>query len=81
MLPYSNGVPISTLHTMGSFAIQHTGDVAAHFGERNYQFDRRFDTLRPPFFPLMGESWNFIEWREQPLPCWAIPGGCEEGSG
>lgn len=76
MLPYSNGVPISTLRTLGSFAIQHTGDVAASFGTRNYLFDTRFETLRPPFFPLMGDSWTFSEWREQPLPCWAIPGSC-----
>ena len=36
--------------------------------------------LRPPLYPLLGDSWSYVEWREQPLPCWAIPGGCEESS-
>ena len=76
LLPYSGGVPISVLNTNGSMAILHTGDVAAHFGTRNYGFDTRFETLRPPFFPLLGDSWSFAEWREQPLPCWALAGGC-----
>jgi len=76
MLPYSGGSPISVLKTLGSFAILHTGDVAAHFSPRNYTFDTRFESLRPPFFPLMGDAWDFVEWREQPLPCWAIPGAC-----
>ena len=76
MLPYSGGVPISELTTNGSFALLQTGDVAAHFGTRNYGFDERFETLRPPFFPLLNDSWSFVEWREQPLPCWAIPGSC-----
>jgi len=76
LLPYSDGSPISELNTLGSFAMLHTGDVAAHFSPRNYGFDERFETLRPPFFPLLGDSWSFTEWREQPLPCWAIPGNC-----
>ncbi len=76
ILPTSSGVPIASLTTNGSFAMLHTGDVSAHFSPRNYGFDERFETLRPPFFPLLGDSWNFTEWREQPLPCWAIPGSC-----
>jgi hypothetical protein len=76
LLPYSGGVPISTLNTNGSMAFLHTGDVAAHFGTRNYGFDSRLETLRPPLFPLLGDAWSYVEWREQPLPCWAIPGNC-----
>jgi hypothetical protein len=76
MLPVSGGVPRATLHTNGSFAIRYTGDVAASFGERNYVFDTRFETLRPPFFPLMGDSWTIVQWREEPLPCWALADGC-----
>jgi hypothetical protein len=38
VLPYSGGVPIATLNTNGSMAIRYTGDVAAHFGTRNYGF-------------------------------------------
>lgn len=71
MLPYSGGVPISTLHTNGSMAIRHTGDVAAHFGTRNYAFDNRLEYLRPPLFPLMSDSWSYGNWRETSLPCWA----------
>lgn len=76
VLPYSGGVPIATLNTNGSMAILHTGDVAAHFGTRNYGFDQRLESLRPPLFPLLGDSWDYAEWREQPLPCWAVPGNC-----
>jgi len=75
-LPYSGGLPISTLHTNGSMAIRHTGDVAAHFGERNYGFDDRLESLRPPLFPLMGEAWTYGAWTEVNLPCWARTAGC-----
>lgn len=71
LLPYSGGVPISKLHTNGSMAIRHTGDVAAHFGTRNYSFDNRLEYLRPPLFPLMSDSWTYGNWRETSLPCWA----------
>ena len=76
VLPYSGGVPISTLNTNGSMAIRHTGDVAAHFGTRNYGFDDRLESLRPPLFPLMGETWTYGAWTEVHLPCWAKPAGC-----
>lgn len=78
LLPSSGGVPLSTLHTNGSMAIRHTGDVAAHFGTRNYGFDNRLESLRPPLFPLMGDTWTYGDWREITLPCWAKPAGCEE---
>jgi hypothetical protein len=57
-------------------AIHQTGDVAAHFGTRNYTFDTRLESLRPPLFPLLKDTWAYANWREQPLPCWAIPGTC-----
>ncbi|MEX1207292.1 MAG: hypothetical protein WEE36_01610 [Acidimicrobiia bacterium] len=76
LLPTSGGVPLSTLNTNGSMAIRHTGDVAAHFGTRNYGFDSRLEYLRPPLFPLMGDTWSYGDWREVTLPCWARPSGC-----
>jgi hypothetical protein len=76
LLPYSGGVPIATLNTDGAMAIHQTGDVAAHFGTRNYTFDTRLESLRPPLFPLLKDTWSYSNWREQPLPCWAIPGTC-----
>jgi len=76
LLPYSGGVPSSTLNTNGSMAIRHTGDVAAHFGTRNYGFDTRLETIRPPLFPLMGDTWSYGAWQEVTLPCWAKPAGC-----
>lgn len=71
LLPYQSGVPASTLHTNGSMAIRHTGDVAAHFGTRDYSFDTRLEYLRPPYFPLLSDSWSYANWREITLPCWA----------
>lgn len=76
ILPYSGGSPVSTLHTNGAMALRDTGDVAAHFGTRNYQFDSRLETMRPPFFPLMRETWTYQEWFEVNLPCWATAAGC-----
>lgn len=76
VLPYSGGVPTATLNTNGAMAIHQTGDVAAHFGTRNYTFDARLEYLRPPLFPLLKDTWAYANWREQPLPCWAIPGTC-----
>ena len=76
MLPYSGGQPISELTTNGSMAILHTGDVAAHFSPRNYGFDQRLESLRPPLFPLLQDSWFYANWREEGLPCWALPAGC-----
>jgi len=76
VLPQSGGVPISELNTNGSMAILHTGDVAQHFSPRNYGFDERLEYLRPPLFPLLGDAWDYTEWREQQLPCWATTAGC-----
>ena len=76
VLPVSGGIPTSTLNTNGAMAIKYTGDVAAHFGTRNYSFDPRLESLRPPLFPLLKDTWSYANWREQPLPCWAIPGSC-----
>ena len=76
VLPYSGGVPTSILNTNGSMAIRHTGDVAAHFGTRNYGFDDRLESLRPPLFPLMGDTWKYGNWVETNLPCWAQRAGC-----
>ncbi|MFH1104102.1 MAG: hypothetical protein V1757_04030 [Actinomycetota bacterium] len=76
VLPYSGGVPIATLNTNGSMAIRYTGDVAAHFGTRNYGFDDRLESLRPPLFPLMGDTWTYGAWSEVTLPCWAQRTGC-----
>lgn len=76
VLPTSNGVPNSTLRTNGSVAIRYTGDIAAHFGFRNYHFDDRLEWLRPPLFPLMSDKWSYGAWREVHLPCWARPSGC-----
>ncbi len=45
LLPHSGWVPISTPYTNGLMAILHTGDVAVHFGLRNYGFDTGFETL------------------------------------
>ena len=76
MLPYSGGVPISTLNFDGAMAIHYTGDVAAHFSPRNYDFDPRLETLRPPLYPLLQDAWYYDNWREEGLPCWALPAGC-----
>ena len=76
VLPTSGGTPLSELSTMGAMAIKHTGDVSAHFSPRNYQFDPRLETLRPPLFPLLGDGWEYVNWQENSLPCWALPAGC-----
>lgn len=76
LLPTSGGVPLSTLDYWGSMAKRSTGDVAAHFGTRNYSFDSRLESLRPPLFPLMGDSWRYGGWQEVHLPCWATTTGC-----
>jgi hypothetical protein len=75
VLPTSGGTPLATLNTLGSMAIQFTGDVAAHFSPRNYVFDTRLETLRPPLFPLLKDAWSFADWSEVPLPCWARSAG------
>lgn len=61
----------STLNMTGSIATRTTGDIAAHFATRNYGFDARLAYLRPPFFPLLEDGWNYNNWRELPRPDWA----------
>jgi hypothetical protein len=65
----------STLTTNGGIAKRSTGELSAHFSTRNYNFDGRLEGLRPPFFPLVGDSWSFAAWREVSVPCWS-PGQC-----
>ena len=61
----------STLTTMGGIAKVDTGELSAHYSTRNYMFDPRLEGLRPPFYPLLGDSWSFEAWRELSIPCWA----------
>lgn len=61
----------STLTTNGGIAKRSTGELSSHFSTRNYNFDARLEGLRPPFFPLIGDSWSFGSWREVRVPCWA----------
>jgi hypothetical protein len=61
----------STLTTNGGIAKRQTGDLSSHFSTRNYNFDPRLEGLRPPFYPLVGDSWSFGAWRELSVPCWA----------
>jgi len=61
----------STLTTNGAIAKRYTGELSSHFGTRNYNFDTRLEGLRPPFFPLLGDSWSYAAWRELAVPCWA----------
>lgn len=75
MLPLSGGYPIAVLNVNGSIAKVRTGDLASHFGTRNYGFDSRLERLRPPLFPLLQDTWHFENWRETTLPCWAQPSG------
>jgi hypothetical protein len=61
----------STLTTNGGIAKRSTGDLSSHFSTRNYNFDPRLVGMRPPFFPLVGDSWSFSSWRQVRVPCWA----------
>jgi len=61
----------STLTTNGGIAKRSTGELASHFSTRNYNFDPRLEGMRPPFFPLLGDSWSFSAWRAVSVPCWA----------
>ena len=65
----------STLNTIGGIAKRSTGELSAHFSTRNYNFDTRLEGLRPPFFPLLHDSWDYGAWRETSVPCWA-EGSC-----
>jgi len=75
LLPLSGGYPIAVLDVNGSIAKVRTGDLASHFGTRNYGFDARLERLRPPLFPLLQDTWHFENWRETTLPCWARASG------
>lgn len=61
----------SELWITGSIATPSTGDAGSHFYPRNYGFDDRLEYLRPPFFPLLDNNWNYENWREVSLPDWA----------
>jgi hypothetical protein len=75
LLPLSWGDPVATLNSNGAIAKVRTGELSAHFGTRNYSFDSRLESLRPPFYPLLRDSWSFAAWREIAVPCWA-EGAC-----
>ena len=66
----------SELNTFGSNASLGTGNMGCCFTPRNYNFDERLESLRPPFFPLLSSEWDYTNWREVETPCWAKPGGC-----
>ncbi len=76
VLPLSHGEPIAELTTIGARAARETGDMAAHFGIRNYVFDLRLESLRPPLFPLVKDTWDYVTWTEGTIPCWARDTGC-----
>lgn len=63
----------STLDFYGSRASRKTESLAGGglFTFRNYGFDDRLEFLRPPFWPLLVDRWNYQDWREHPLPEWA----------
>lgn len=61
------------LHTFGSQARRETGNMSAQFAVRNYEFDPRLERLRPPYFPLINDTWGFDDWSEIIPPCWARP--------
>lgn len=69
----SQGSSTPVLHTFGSQARRHTGNMSAQFATRNYEFDLRLERLRPPLFPLLHDTWAYAEWREIIPPCWARP--------
>jgi len=62
-----------TLITLGSQARLQTGNMSAQFSIRNYTFDTRLERLRPPLYPLLGDTWSYGNWREIRPPCWARP--------
>ena len=69
----SQGSGYPTLNTFGSQARRQTGNMSAQFSIRNYNFDSRLERLRPPLFPLVGETWTYGNWKEIQPPCWARP--------
>jgi hypothetical protein len=76
LLPTPGGIPSASLTVIGSRAGRVTGDIAAHFGTRNYLFDVRLESLRPPLFPVLHDSWHYVNWSEITIPCWAQEEGC-----
>jgi hypothetical protein len=65
----------SSIATYGSNAAIGTGNLAACLSA-DYNYDERLQTVRPPFFPVLNDTWMFSNWREIPEPCWAEAGGC-----
>ncbi|HEY5578051.1 MAG TPA: hypothetical protein VIL12_00005, partial [Acidimicrobiia bacterium] len=63
----------SSLYVTGSIATKNTGKIAGSFDTRYYYFDDRLAYLRPPFYPLLGSDWRYEDWKELPLPAWAVP--------
>lgn len=63
----------SNLDFHGSRASWRTSAMSGNsrFYTRNYQFDDRLAFLRPPFWPLLVDEWEYEDWQEDPLPAWA----------
>ena len=55
----------------GSLTSQGTGSMSSIFTPRNYGFDPRLASIRPPFFPLVNDQWWWQNWRETAIPDWA----------
>jgi len=69
----AKGSDYPTLNTFGAQARRSTGNASAQFSIRNFGFDARLESLRPPLFPLLKDSWSYGNWRETHPPCWARP--------
>ncbi|MCJ7726855.1 MAG: hypothetical protein MUP76_10785 [Acidimicrobiia bacterium] len=69
----TQGSTYPTLNTFGSQARRQTGNMSAQFAVRNYTFDSRLERLRPPLYPLLGDTWTYGNWMEIKPPCWARP--------
>lgn len=65
----SGGLPELTMWS--SISQRRTGSVSSDYNPRNYNFDPRLQQLRPPFFPLLSDKWEYGNWREGTLPSWA----------
>jgi hypothetical protein len=61
----------TTTHTsmtfMGSIATDQ-GGYASMFGTRTYNYDQVLQTLRPPLFPVIENSWAVQYWHEVTVP-------------
>lgn len=56
----------------GSLTSQGTGAMSGNFSPRNYRFDDRLAYIRPPYFPLINDLWQWQNWREIAPPTWAV---------